>query len=213
MRLIRVLIVDDHGVFRESLAQSLDAVPDVEVVAHHATVTEAIRTLSQTTVDVVLLDYALNNERAGAFLDWAEQSGRRERILILTAGLPDHEALWYIRRGVAGIVLKEKSMEDLLDSLRTVCQDGTSLDQRFLRLVIAAATGHTEAPPTFTDQERKALKYVCEGLSNKEMSNQLHISEPAVKATIQRLFDKTGVRTRGNLIRIVLQKYASILEA
>jgi two-component system, NarL family, nitrate/nitrite response regulator NarL len=209
---IRVLILDDHGVFRESLALFLSATPGLEVMAHHATVAEAIHTLSQATADVILLDYALQNERPGSLLDWMEQNGCRARILLLTAGLPDHEALWFIRRGVAGIVLKDRSLEDVLHAIRTVAQRGSWLDQRFLRLVISAATGHPEPVPVFTEQERKALKYVCQGLSNKEMSSQMRISETAVKATVQRVFDKTGVRTRGNLIRIVLQKYSSILE-
>src|ERR1051326_8122172 len=138
--LVRILIVDDHGVFRDTLAHALSVEPGFVVVAQHGGVADAICTLCAETVDVVLLDYDLRPERGSALINWATKQGFRGQFLIVTAGLTDADAVWLIQHQVAGIFLKENPFRDLVAAIRTVAQGGKSMDQPFLKLMLDAVS-------------------------------------------------------------------------
>jgi len=208
---IRALLVDDHAVFRESVASALAAHPEFEVIPC-ATIREALHTLAQAPVDLVLLDHDLGSERASQFLPAARQIGFSGHVLIVTAWVSDTEARRLVRQGVSGIFLKESPLSALVESMRLVATGHTYLDKRYANLASEQASG-TEADtgPKFNERQRKVLRFVLEGLSNKEISAQLQISESYVKAILQSLFQQTGVRTRGQLVRVSLEQYADQL--
>jgi DNA-binding NarL/FixJ family response regulator len=208
---IRALLVDDHAVFRESVAGALAASPEFEVTPC-ATIREALQTLAQTPVDLVLLDHDLGSERASQFLPAARQIGFTGRVLIVTAWVSDTEARRLVRQGVSGIFLKESPLSALAESMRLVASGQIWLDKRYANLASEQTSG-TEADtgPKFNERQRKVLRFVLEGLSNKEISTQLQISESYVKAILQSLFQQTGVRTRGQLVRVSLEQYADQL--
>ena len=210
---VRILIVDDHNVFGDSLAGMFSALPGFRVVAHQATVAEAVRTLSAEPVDVVLLDFQLRDERGSALINWAASEGFKGQFLIVTAALSSEDAAWLIRRGVAGIILKEKPFEELLSAVNTVARGGKWLDQPFLKLLMTTLASGAVAPPAplFTERERATLRLLIDGCTNKEIGKRLVVSESAVKSTLQRLFEKVGVRNRGQLIRVAIQKYQNFL--
>lgn len=205
---LEILVVDDHAVFRESLALALSRQPDLSV-SHCGSVSDALRVLAEKPVDVVLLDYDLGGENARRFHSAAREAGFGGRVLIVTAFVSDYEAKQLIHDGVAGIFLKEQPLDVLVEAIRAVADGGAWLDQRFLRL-LSGAQAHDPSerqPRKLSERERGVLGGLLEGLSNKEIAAQLGISEPAVKTTFQRLFEKMGVRTRGHLVRIVLERY------
>ncbi len=208
---IRTLLVDDHALFRESVARVLSAEPDLEVLPC-ATIGEALQVLVQTAVDIVLLDHDLGTERAWQFLPAARQTGFTGRVLVVTAWVSEIEARRLLRQGVAGIFLKESPLEALAESIRRVAQGAIRLDPRYARLgEEPAVTDPPGAGPRFNERQRKVLRFVLEGLSNKEIAWHLQISESYVKAILQSLFQKTGVRTRGQLVRVALEQYADQL--
>jgi two-component system, NarL family, nitrate/nitrite response regulator NarL len=210
---IRVLLVDDHALFREGLVRLLGAEPDFEIAGHCATVEEALDTLAARPVDIVLLDVDLGRERGSAFLLRARQAGYTGRVLVVTAGLTDAEAAFFLHQGAAGIFHKHDAPAVLLRSIRRVMSGEAFVDQRtltnVLRLGPAAKEG--EADATFTEREREVLRGVFEGLGNKEIAARLSLSESSVKAALQQLFGKTGVRTRSQLVRIALERYRNEL--
>jgi two-component system nitrate/nitrite response regulator NarL len=162
--------------------------------------------LSQQHYELVLLDHDLGSERASQFLPAARQSGFEGRVLVVTAWVSDTEGRRLMRQGVSGIFLKEAPLSQLTESIRTVAAGGTWMDRSFARMegeqeMEAAAT------PVFNDRQRKVLRFVLEGLSNKEIAWRLQISESYVKAILQSLFQKTGVRTRGQLVRVAFEQY------
>jgi two-component system nitrate/nitrite response regulator NarL len=212
-RPLRIVVVDDHGVFRDTLASALAAEPDFIVAGHHASVAEAIGTLAAQPVDVVLLDYDLRSERGSALINWAADHDFGGRFLIVTAAIPEDDAIWMLQHGVSGIFLKSNSFGELAAAVRTVADGGQWLDQTFLKLVVDRFANGPAIPhgPLFTQRERAALRLLIEGLTNKEIGEKLEMSEPAVKATVQRLFGKVGVRSRGSLIRLAIQKYRNYL--
>ena len=205
-RLIRALLVDDHALFRESVARVLDLEPDLEV-EHCGSIREALEMLARQTFDLVLLDHDLGSERASQFLPAARQAGFEGRVLVVTAWVSDTEARRLIRQGVAGIFLKEAPLSDLSASIHMVMAGGTWLDPSFTHMELETANGDGAKTPLFNDRQRKVLHFVLEGLSNKEIAWRLQISESYVKAILQSLFQKTGVRTRGQLVRVAFEQY------
>lgn len=200
-------MVDDHASFGESVARALGAEPDIEV-SYCTTISDALNTLQRHSIDIVLLDHDLGAERASQFLPLARKLGFAGRVLIVTAWVSDTEARRLLRQGVAGIFSKESSLEALVESIRLINAGSVWLDRRYRTLVAAGQkASQTDTALRFNERQRKVLRFVLEGLSNKEISTHLQISESYVKAILQSLFDKTGVRTRGQLVRVTLEHY------
>lgn len=203
--LIRALLVDDHALFRESVTRALAAEPGFEV-EHCASIRQALAILAERHFDLVLLDHDLGSERASQFLPAARQNGFDGRVLVVTAWVSDTEARRLLRQGVAGIFLKESPLSELSASIRTVAAGGILPEPAFAGAKNPQAS-ESDTAAGFTDRQRKALRYVLEGLSNKQIAWRLQISESYVKSIMQSLFQKTGVRTRGQLVRIAFEQY------
>jgi two-component system nitrate/nitrite response regulator NarL len=204
-RTIHALLVDDHALFRESVSKVLSAEPEL-TVDHCASIREALELLSRKAYDIVLLDHDLGPERASQFLPAARQIGFEGRVLIVTAWVSEMEARRLLRQGVSGIFVKHGQLSELVEGIRTVTSGGTWLDKTFASMEDDAAAA-PQPPPVFNERQRKVLRFVLEGLSNKEIAWQLQISESYVKAILQSLFQKTGVRTRGQLVRVAVEQY------
>jgi two-component system nitrate/nitrite response regulator NarL len=207
---IRILVVDDHALFRQIVAQWLAGEPDFEVVAHCGSVPEALTILDSHSVDIILLDLDLGGERGSELLPEARQRGFTGRIVIVAAGVCDREAAEIMRSGAVGIFLKQSSPELLSKCIRKTMAGELWLDQHYVRAVLdhgeEAGVERTRREQ-FTEREREVLRGVLEGLANKEIGSRLHLSETSVKAALQQLFHKTGVRTRSQLVRAALEQY------
>src|SRR5215469_16304267 len=130
---IRLLLIDDHALFRESMARVLGDDPAFEIV-HCGSIREALALLAESRFELVLLDHDLGSERASQFLPAARQIGFEGRVLVVTAWVSDNEARRLLRQGVAGIFLKEGPISQLSESIRTVMTGGTWLDRSFSRM-------------------------------------------------------------------------------
>jgi two-component system nitrate/nitrite response regulator NarL len=206
---IRILLIDDHALFREGLARLLGAEPDCEVVAHCASVAEALAVLAATRVDLVLLDVDLGNERGFDFLSKARRNGFEGHVLVVTAGLTENEAALLIAQGAAGIFLKKDSTQLLAEGIRTVVGGRAWIDRRYLTSLFGAGPHLPETERAkLTVREQQVLRGVLDGLANKQIASRLEVSESAVKAVLQQMFHKTGVRTRSQLVRVALERYS-----
>jgi len=201
--------VDDHSLFRESLSRLLQAEPDFRIVGNCASVTDALDLLDREKIDIALLDYDLGEEQGSLFLEKAKKKGFAGRVLMVTAGMSDVGTLRALEGGASGIFLKHSPPAQLVEAIYKVMQGEMWLDSRAVRSLVAGATGKSEEQQNIqplNPRERAVLKGVFEGLTNKEIGVELQVSEGTVKAVIQQLFDKTGVRTRSQLVRIALEK-------
>src|SRR5579872_6933511 len=206
---IRILIVDDHSLFRESLSRLLETEPDLRIAGSCGSASEALEALRDHAVDIVLLDFDLGEEQGSLFLDAARSAGFSGRVLMVTAGMSDAGTLRALEAGAAGIFLKHSPPAQLIEAIYKVMRGEMFLDSRAVRSLVAGASGKSEeqrSSQPFTQRERAVLKGVFEGFTNKEIAGQLQISEGSVKAVLQQLFDKTGVRTRSQLVRIALER-------
>lgn len=205
----RLLLVDDHSLFRESLARLLESQDEFEVVAGCANRGEALETLATTPVDVVLLDFDLGDDNGNLFIASARQLGFKGKVLFVTAGMSETGARTAIQLGAAGIFLKHDPPAMLTQAIRAVAAGGSWLDPALLRSLALTLPEQKEALPfdrPLTDRESLVLRGVCEGCTNKEIAQQVGASETAIKATLQQLFAKCGVRTRSQLVRVALER-------
>jgi len=204
----RLLLVDDHVLFREGLSRLLASEPDCQVVDACGTSTEALQILKSTSVDVVLLDYDLNQDRAVQLIAAARRAGYTGKVLMVTAGMSARESSSVLKLGASGIILKHNPPGLLATAIRRVASGELWLDPKIVHLMADEVhQGPDEASSTLslTERERQVLQGVFEGLANKEIAVRLGITEGAVKSGLQQLFQKAHVRTRSQLVRMALE--------
>jgi two-component system, NarL family, nitrate/nitrite response regulator NarL len=208
---ISVLILDDHSLFREVVARLLNAEENLSVCGQCATVEEAVAILSSERVDVILLDYDLGTELGTDFLKTLCLFKETPRILMVTAGMTDRAKREAFSVGAAGIVLKHSRPEILIDAIRKAAAEEPPSHAEFL----AKAHADRRNEPVvllgerqLTRRQSDVLRGIFDGLGNRAIGETINASETAVKAVIQELFHKAGVRSRSQLVRIAFEKHA-----
>jgi DNA-binding NarL/FixJ family response regulator len=212
MAKVQLLLLDDHTLFRAMLSKLLATESDFRVVADCSSSEEALEALARNGIDLVLLDYDLGDKQNGfQFLRKAREVGYGSRIFIVTAGMNDADYVRALGLGVCGIFLKHSSPELLVSAIHKVMAGETWIDQRCVQGLVKAveSEGRQARRNQLSERERDVLKGVFSGLSNKEIAAQLSVSEASVKSALQQLFIKTGVRTRGQLVRVALEEYGT----
>jgi two-component system, NarL family, nitrate/nitrite response regulator NarL len=209
---IRVLMVDDHSLFREGLSRLLQSSDGFHVVGECTNVSDALATLARTETDVVLLDYDLGAEQGTALLEGLRQFHQNTKVLAVTAGMPNTATVRMMEAGASGIFLKHSSLDQLLSAIRRVAHGELWFDPGAFRTLLAGrntlAESDQRAKP-LTARQSQVMRGVLDGLTNKEIALNLNVSESSVKAVIQELFQKAGVRTRSQLVRIAIEKHSS----
>ncbi len=207
---IRLLLVDDHKLFRTSLAHLLETEAEFQVVADCESAEVAADVLDREAVDLILLDFDLGSQTGLDVIRELRSAGRQARVFLVTAGISDEDLLQALGAGVCGVFLKHSSPDQLIDVIRKVMAGETWIDPRCLTSLSQAVAKNGAAGSDrrqFSARERQVLKGVLDGLSNKEIAAQLDLSEASIKSALQQLFIKTGVRTRSQLVRVALEEY------
>jgi DNA-binding NarL/FixJ family response regulator len=198
----RVLIVDDHPIFRDGLVALIDAVPDMTVVAAVGDGNEAIDAVGQYELDVVLMD--LNLPTVSGVTATAAIAGRpgAPAVLALTMVDDDDTVLAALRAGARGYVLKGAPGEEIAAAVRTVASGGAVFGAGVASRVLAATSGTapvtaTPAPADeLTDREREVLNLIAEGASNAQIARALNLSVKTVQNYVSRILDKLQVADR-----------------
>ena len=217
----RILVVDDHTLFRESLRALLEEDEAYEVVAEVATVDDAVELCRGDAVfDIALIDYDLG-PTAGAKNGVTVLRCLRERkefipALVIAGRIEPRDLLTVVKELQTGVFLKSDTAEELQLALRRTLQQEIWISSGLaLDLVAGTAAAEQRGPGdaaiTIDAREREILALVVEGLTNKEIGSRLNLSESVVKATLQSLFEKVGVRTRAQLVRFAFESGNSLL--
>ena len=207
MERIRLLLIDDHILFRDGLSRLLALEPDLEVVACCGTIAEALEAVGSKPVDIVLLDYDLGDDHGSHFISSARHAGYQGKVLMVTAGMSAKESSTALHLGASGIFLKHNSPGTLAKAVRLIMSGEIWVDPKVIQLMADRVDQRDEERinPLLTEREQQVLRGIFEGLTNKEIGAQLGVTDGAIKATLQQLFQKTGVRTRSQLVRIALE--------
>jgi two-component system nitrate/nitrite response regulator NarL len=205
---IRLMVVDDHAMFREGLVRMLEKEPEFTVVGQAGSAAEALEILTQANPAVVLLDVDLGAERAIDFVLGARRSRFDGHVLAVTAGMSDAEAIQLVQAGVTGIVHKHHSIGILRDAILQVSKGEVSIESTYLAPVLRSMD-RTRKPktPMLTPRDKAVVSSVLQGLTNREIALKLAISEGAIKASLRHVCAKLGVRTRSQLVKVALEQY------
>jgi len=201
---LRVLIVDDHALFRRGLQMVLEQEPDIEVVGEAADGHEALEKAQELMPDVVLMDVRMPKRTGIEATQEIKDLLPHAKILMLT--ISDEEADLYdaIKAGASGYLLKEISIEEVADAIRSVwagqSRISPSMASKLLNEFAAISKRGDERrqvpAPKLTDREMEVLQLVAEGLNNREIGQRLFISENTVKNHIRNILEKLHLHSR-----------------
>jgi two-component system, NarL family, nitrate/nitrite response regulator NarL len=194
--------------FREGLARLLERHPTMRIVGQSGSGSQALTILKQSRANMVVLDVDLGSERGLDFVMEARKQGFTGHILVVTAGLSGQEAVQLVQAGVGGILHKHQSVEALQSALQRVAEGGACLEESYLPSLFRSldrSKGHHQ--PQLLSREKEILRFIFQGLTNKEIGSRLGSSEGAIKSALRQLFEKLGVRTRAQLVKVALERY------
>jgi len=194
--------------FREGLARVIEKHPGLRIAGQCGSASEALAAIEACGATVVLLDVDLGAERAIDFVLGARQSGFGGRILVVTAGVGDQEAIRLIEAGVAGIVHKQQSTDVLCSAIRQVAAGEVWLEKTYLGGLFRSVDRLRPATRArLTERDRTVLRLIFQGLTNREIAGRLDVTEGAIKSSLRHLCGKLGVRTRAQLVKVALEQY------
>jgi two-component system nitrate/nitrite response regulator NarL len=210
---IHIVIADDHAVLRESLSALLASQPDFEVVGNAADGVQALELVQNANPDVLVLDLFMPNSDGFEVLRTLDKHGSRVATVILTGSENEADYTNVVRMGGRGLVLKSDGPERLFQAVRTVASGELAFsDELAQRVLTSMAQDNSRGPATvssldrLSERERQIAFCVARGMKNRDISEQLHISENTVKRHLQSIFSKTGSRDRLELAVLALSE-------
>ncbi len=201
---VRIVIADDHPVFRDGLRRLLEAEPGFRVVAEAGDGAQAVESVRQHRPDVLLLDLAMPNVRGLEALRELAASSTPVHTILLTAAIETTQIVEALQLGARGVVLKHSASELLLKSIRTVMEGQywvgrdtvSDLVQTLRDLLPSARKAAPRRSYELTPRELEIVGAIVEGFSNRDIAQKFALSEQTVKHHLTNIFDKLGVSNR-----------------
>ena len=207
---IRILLADDHPILLDALENLFGLQPDFEVVGRHLTGADTIDAVGRLRPDVLVLDLRMPNGDGLDVLRRMARSRTTTKVVVLTAAASDGDVLEAIRLGIRGLVLKESAPRTLVECVRRVHAGGQHIEPQFLTRAMDAsqqrASGRRELEDVLTPRELQILRLVAEGLRNKQIAQDLEISEGTVKIHLHNIYEKVNVDSRVELALLARSK-------
>ncbi len=204
---IRILIADDHLLFRDGLHGLLDALPDTEVVGEAATGDEAVARATVLQPDVILMDIKMPGLNGIAATREILAANPQIGILVVTMFEDDDSVFAAMRAGARGYLLKAASHEELLRAIRGVSNGEAIFGPGIARRLIGFFAGPRAAPPTaprafpeLSDREDEIVRLIAQGRSNYEIADQLALSVKTVQNHVSNIFGKLQVADRAQAV-------------
>jgi DNA-binding NarL/FixJ family response regulator len=199
----RILLVEDHASFRQTLAFVFDQQPEFEVVAQAGTLAEARREMDGSRADLGVIDLTLPDGEGTELIEELRETNPDFAALVLTASLDRAEHARAVEAGAAGVLHKSADVDAILDATRRLGEGETLLSEdelvELLRLAGQNREEEVEARASIeqiTPREREVLQSLAEGLSNKEIAAKLHMSVDTERTHMMNILNKLGVHSR-----------------
>jgi DNA-binding NarL/FixJ family response regulator len=195
------MLLHTHALFRTSLARLLEAELDFELAGECGEMENALAMLAATAPDVVIFEFDVWRD----FVPAAVNAGYQGRFLAIGDDIDPAACIRALRRGVSGLVPGSESLSRLVQAIHVVASGAAWVDQRVIQLLVERYPNYEDLRmESLTGREQAVLRGILGGLTNRKIADRIGTSEGTVKATLQHLFHKTGVRTRSQLVRIML---------
>ena len=206
---IRIVIADDHAVLRESLAALLQTQPDFAVVGKAANGSQALHLVRTRPPDVLVLDLFMPAASGFEVLRTLDRAGSRVAAVVLTGSDNQLDYAQAVRLGARGLVLKMDGPEKLFRAIRSVAQGELAFSDEMANQVMHTMADGSKPPAALgrlTIREREIAGFIAHGLKNRDIAQQLAISENTVKRHLQSIFNKTGTHDRLELAVLAFQE-------
>ena len=200
-QVVRILVADDHAIFRDGLRKLLEGADDVQIIGEASNGVECTKMLAKLKPDILLLDLRMPEKDGLGVLEEINFDSLPTRVIVLTAAEDDRDVVRAMRLGARGVVLKQSASDLFLKSIRKVADGEIWLDNRMTAEVIdafkkSAEAGQRREKPLLSDREKEIVQLVAQGFRNREIGEKLFISEQTVKNHLHNIFDKLGVSDR-----------------
>jgi DNA-binding NarL/FixJ family response regulator len=196
---IRVFLLDDHEVVRRGVKEMLESEPDITVVGEASTGAEALARVPAAKPDVAVLDVRLP-DGDGVSVCRELRSSMPELACLMLTSFADDEALYdAVLAGASGYVLKQIRGSDLINAVRTVAAGGSLIDPEMTAQVMARMRNQAAKKDPLaglTEQEKRILELIGEGLTNRQIGERMFLAEKTVKNYVSALFGKLGMERR-----------------
>ena len=203
----RIMIADDHPIFRDGLKRLLESEPGFAIVGECADGGDAVSMVASLKPDVLLLDVAMPN--GGGLGALAELATTPTKVILLTAGIEARDLLQAIKLGARGLVLKESATRQLIDGIHRVMEGKFVMDADVTDDLAGAIQRHESRSVKrygLTAREREIVAAIAAGETNRDIAARLSISTQTVKHHLTNIFDKTGISTRLELALLAIRE-------
>ncbi len=200
MDVIRILLVDDHQVVREGLRRMLELEEDMEVVGEAGGAKEALTQVELLSPEVILMDIKMPEIDGLELTRQLKEKYPSCNVIMLT--LYDQYLPQAIEAGAAGYILKDVKRDELVRAIRVVHEGRSPLDLSLSRDRLAELSASTEGKhrSNLSERELAILRLIADGVTTKELANQLFLSQASIKRSISLTFEKLGVRNRSEAV-------------
>ncbi len=206
---IKVLVADDHTIFREGICALISRRKDLEIVGQAADGREAVDQVKALKPDVVLMDIAMAGMDGLQATEIIHRESPGVKVLVLTQYESKEYVFSLLRAGAAGYILKSSRIEELVGAIRTVASQGGFIQPAVCQVLadgLASGTEQVERPPLLTDREKQIVRLIAEGLSGHEIADQLSISAKTVVTHRANIMEKLGAHNTAEMIRNAIRE-------
>ncbi|MEQ6168161.1 response regulator transcription factor [Ekhidna sp. MALMAid0563] len=204
---MKIFLTDDHAVLLGGLIKILSAEDDLDVIGSAGTVRETLDDLTQKNVDLLITDYNLPDDDGLTLIRRVKQKYPEIKIIVLSMHDEGHLIKEILKEGINGYILKKDSHEELVNAVRAVKNNKVYLSSDVNTMLMKGLNG-TEEQKLLTDREREILKLIAKEYTNRQMAEELFISERTVETHRKNIFRKTGTN---NLVGLIKFAYANNL--
>jgi two-component system nitrate/nitrite response regulator NarL len=205
---VKVLIADDHPIYREGIVRAVKERPDLELVGEAEDGRDALDAIKETQPDVALLDIRMPRLEGPQVLNALHRDGMRTKVIFLSAFMEGELAYETVAAGARGYLSKEAAREEICDAIVAVARGGTALAPE-AQAGLAAQVQERERSadaPQLTAREREVLQLISEGLSAPDIGKRIHLSPTTVKSHLHKLYEKLGVSDRAAAVAEAMRR-------
>jgi len=212
LKKIPILVIEDNRLLRDGISAMLDEQPDIRVVGALGNSERTLATIRTMRPTVILLDLGLRAQNSLQLVKSIRKTFAGMKVIVMDLVPMQSDVVIYVQAGVAGFILKDATMDDFLDTIRSVSRGETILPPQltgslFSQIIDHAVRGSTRSvlmeSVRMTKRERQVVGLIADGMTNKEIAQELHLSTSTVKSHIHNILEKLALRSR-----VQIAKYA-----
>lgn len=200
--MIRVLLADDHTIFRQGVVRLLKDVSTLEVVAEASTGPETLSAALEHEPDVVLLDISMPGRGASETLQELKRRVPKARVLMLTAQPEDHYAIRLLKQGASGYITKDTPVDEMLAAVKKVAQGGRYITAELAERIAFSIGPEAELKPhhQLSDREYQVLVLICSGKTPTQIADELNLSVKTISTYRSRILVKMGFKNNAEML-------------